>query len=132
MRKLSLLTVFNDFVSLFYPRYCLACLDSLVKGEDVVCSRCMLEMPQTNYHLDLDNPLKKRLEGRLHLEFIMALFKFSKSGSIQHLLHQLKYKNHPEIGIVLGKLYGHKLKDANLSSQFDLIIPVPLHPSRLR
>lgn len=132
MRNSFFFTILYDFVSLFYPRYCLGCSNSLVKGEEVVCTRCMLEMPQTGYHTDPENPLKLRLAGRLELGYALAFFRFSKTGSIQQLLHQLKYKNHPEIGVMLGKVYGFKLKALGLQSSFDLIIPVPLHPGRLR
>lgn len=103
-----------------------------MKGEDVVCTMCMLEMPQTEYHIDKENTLYKRLSLRIPLKYAMALFKFSKSGRVQHLLHELKYKNHPEIGIVLGEIYAAKMIEANLSADFDMIIPVPLHPSRKR
>jgi ComF family protein len=91
----------------------------------------MLEMPQTNYHLDPANSLMKRFGGRLPVDMICALFRFTKNGRIQHLLHQLKYKNHPEIGVLLGELYGTKLAPT-LQKTIDLILPVPLHPSRLR
>ena len=121
-----------DFVSLFFPRYCLACGDSLVKGEDVICTTCMLEMPQTEYHTDGANPLQNRLSCRIPIKHSMAIYKFSKSGRVQHLLHALKYKNHPEIGIALGRVYGAKLIEANLNNAFDMIIPVPLHPARKR
>lgn len=131
MKALSFSTVWRDFISLFYPDYCLACSASLFKGEEVVCSRCMLEMPQTNQHLDPHNSLMKRFSTRLPIAMISALFRFTKNGRIQHLLHQLKYKNHPEIGVALGKLYGVKLSSV-LQRQVDLILPVPLHPSRRR
>jgi ComF family protein len=131
MKTLSFPVVWDDFISLFYPNYCLACSTSLFKGEEVVCTRCILEMPQTNYHLDPANSLMKRFGGRLPVDMICALFRFTKNGRIQHLLHQLKYKNHPEIGVLLGKLYGTKLAPT-LQKTIDLILPVPLHPSRLR
>jgi ComF family protein len=131
MKALTLPIVWSDFISLFYPDYCLACSTSLFKGEEIVCSRCMVEMPQTNYHLDPSNSLMQRFGSRIPILMISALFRFSKSGRIQHLLHQLKYKNHPEVGIVLGKLYGTKLTTA-FSKKIDMILPVPLHPSRLR
>jgi ComF family protein len=44
----------------------------------------------------------------------------------------LKYNNHPEVGVRLGKLYGKDLVDAGFKNKFDLIIPVPLHKSRKR
>jgi ComF family protein len=121
----------RDFVSLVYPNYCLACEDALVKGEKLICTRCMLQMPQTNYHLDELNPLKNRLSARINIAHAMALFKFSKSGRVQSVLHALKYKNQPELGVLLGLLYGDRLAPV-FTNAFDLIIPVPLHPTRKR
>lgn len=51
---------------------------------------------------------------------------------MQRLLHELKYRQHPEVGVKLGKIYGKDLADAGLGQAFDLIVPVPLHPVRLR
>ena len=121
-----------DFVSLFFPDYCLACGGSLVKGEEIICTLCMLEMPQTEYHHVDENPLQARLAYRFPVKHAMALYKFSKSGRVQHLLHQLKYRNHPEIGVALGRYYGEKIMEVNLREELDLIIPIPLHPVRKR
>jgi ComF family protein len=103
-----------------------------VKGEESVCTRCLLELPYANYHLDPDNSLMKRLSGRIPVEHVLAFLKFSKNGRTQHLLHELKYKGHAEIGITLGKVYAQKLKDSNFPISFDGILPVPLHKTRLR
>ncbi|HTG57527.1 MAG TPA: phosphoribosyltransferase family protein, partial [Niabella sp.] len=46
-------------------------------------------------------------------------------------LHALKYKNRPEVGVMLGKVLGQKIADARIMKP-DIIIPVPLHPSRKR
>lgn len=128
----SLIEILKDFASLFFPNYCLACTNTLVKGEEIVCTSCMTEMPQTDYHLDHENTLQIRLGLRIPVVYAMAFFKFAKSSRVQHLLHNLKYKNHPEIGVVLGKVYGTRLIDSGFSSEFDLILPVPLHESRKR
>ena len=126
------MSIAADFVSLFFPRYCQACLDSLVKGEDTFCTRCIAELPKTNYHRQPGNPVEAKLAGRLPLSHGWAFLKFKKGGIVQHLLHQLKYNNHPEVGIALGRIFGHELKTAGLSSGFDVIIPVPLHELRKR
>lgn len=122
----------QDFVSLFFPSYCLGCSNPMVKGEIIICTNCLLEMPKANYHMEIENPLQRRLSLKFPIKYAMALFKFSKSGRVQHLLHELKYRNHPEIGIALGRICAEKLTEANLSRSFDLIVPVPLHPSRRR
>lgn len=48
------------------------------------------------------------------------------------MLHQLKYHHHPEIGVKLGKVFGRELAERGLKQAFDIITPVPLHPTRLR
>ncbi len=73
-----------------------------------------------------------RLAGRLPIRHGWAFLKFQKGGVVQHLLHQLKYNNCPEIGERLGRAYGHELAETSLATEFDLIVPVPLHKSRLR
>ena len=125
-------TVIEDFISLFFPRYCLACSGSVVKGEEILCTACLSDLPKTNYHLFQENPIKNRLIGRLPLKYGWAFLKFRKSGIVQHLLHQLKYNNHPEIGVRLGQAYGLELLRSGFDREFDLIIPVPLHTSRKR
>lgn len=132
MRNSGLVEIFQDFLSLFFPCYCLGCQDALLKGEELVCTGCMLEMPQTNFHLDRENALFRRLSVRIPLRYGIALFKFTKNGRVQSVLHALKYKNHPEAGVALGKLYGEKLASGGLLHEFDLIIPIPLHRARRR
>lgn len=117
---------------MIYPNCCAACSGSLVKGENFICTRCASQMPQTNYHLDFNNPLRNRLSTRLTLSHAMALFKFSKSGRVQRILHGLKYKNQPELGVMLGNVYGDRLTEVLPEKTFEIIIPVPLHASRQR
>jgi ComF family protein len=128
----SAFNLLGDFVTLFFPNHCLGCSSSLYKGEEILCTRCILELPKTKYHEDTDNTIKVRLSGRLSLTYALAYLKFRKTGVVQHLLHQLKYNNHPEIGVRLGKIYGKDLVDSYYGKKFDLIIPIPLHNSRKR
>ncbi|MBX2961272.1 MAG: ComF family protein [Cyclobacteriaceae bacterium] len=119
-----------DFVSLIYPRYCLACSGGLIKGEDILCTGCIRELPRAEYHFRRENPLYKRISGRISIENAFAFLLFSKGGRAQQLIHELKYNNHPEIGRILGRVYGEELSECGYSSQFDVIIPVPLHPAK--
>ena len=122
--------ILEDFISLFYPRYCRGCYNSLVKGEELICTQCLLEMPKSYYHLQRDNPFYQKFRGRLCVKHVMTLYKFVKESRVQHVLHALKYKQQPELGEMLGRVYGKDLLEAEYKSSFDLIIPVPLHNSR--
>lgn len=110
----------------------MACRDGLVKGEEIVCTRCILELPRTGYHLEQENPVYKRLYGRLPIRFGLAFLIFQKGGRVQQLLHEFKYNNHPEIGRVIGRVYGDELKKCGFSEEFDQILPIPLHPVKQR
>jgi ComF family protein len=126
------ITIVEDFISLFFPNYCLACSRTLVKGEETLCTSCLIGLPKTNYHRLTENQIKNRLMGRLPLKHGLAFLKFRKAGIVQHLLHELKYNNHPEVGVKLGQAYGMELCGSGFEKEFDLIIPVPLHRSRQR
>lgn len=126
------MNLFDDFVSLFYPRCCVACSETLIKGEEVLCTMCLAQLPKTSYHRHDYNPVKNRLMGRLPLRHAFAFLKFRKGGLVQNLLHELKYNNRPEIGVRIGMLYGQELLDAGFDNNFDLIVPVPLHAARMR
>lgn len=124
--------IIEDFIALFYPRVCVACHASLIKGEEVLCTSCLTQLPKTYYHRFQQNPVSNRLAGRLPIQFASAFLKFRKGGLVQSLLHELKYNNRPEIGVRMGHLYGRELIESGMQRNFDLIVPVPLHASRMR
>jgi ComF family protein len=122
----------EDFLSLFFPPSCVACAGPLVKGETVICTGCMLEMPQTDFHTDTQNALFTKFSGRLRVEQAVALYHFSRGGRVQRLLHALKYKDRPAVGVFAGRLLGQKLLAYNFFTEIDCIVPVPLHAAGLR
>ena len=124
------LRLFSDFASLFFPEYCLGCSSGLVKGEEILCTRCILDLPRAGYQFTNENPVKEKFVGRLPIKHAAAFLKFRKTGIVQHLLHQLKYNNHPEVGRRLGKFFGKEMNDIGLANELDIIIPMPLYHAR--
>lgn len=47
-------------------------------------------------------------------------------------MHSLKYKGRQETGIFLGEQYGNELKESSYFNTVELILPVPMHPTKLR
>ena len=123
----------NDFIGLIFPRVCLACTEPLARGETHLCTGCRAELPYTDSHrLPPDqNPLGRRFWGKLPIQYALSYLRFLRHGRVQHLLHQLKYEGQREVGVALGELYGAELREAGLAADFDLIVPVPLHPRKL-
>jgi ComF family protein len=122
----------DDLFGLFFPNLCLGCGQPLIRGEEVVCSICHFHLPKTYFHNDRENQLNNVFWGRVNLEAVASYLFFHKGSTVQHLLHQLKYKGRQEVGLRLGKWYGQELRQADIFRDTELIIPVPLHPRKLR
>lgn len=124
------LRLLNAVLGLFYPSVCAACGNSLFQWETTVCTRCRNLLPKTGYELHEGNPLAQLFYGKVRLHAVTACYFFSKEGKVQHLIHELKYKNNPEAGVFLGQQLGKTLREAPLFQGLDYLIPVPLHPKK--
>jgi len=124
--------IFRDFIDLFYPSLCICCKNRLVNQEPFICLECLSTLPLAN-HLETEGDhLEKLFYGRLQLENIACFGYFTKGGKFQKIIHEIKYKNNKDLAIYIGKLCGNKLKDSNFIKDIDYIVPVPLHPNRLK
>ena len=124
--------MFHDFADLLYPRLCHICEAEMLKNESILCTSCLHDLPVTNYHLDNENPVKKVFYGRVKIEKATSLLHFRKKAGVQHLIHDLKYRGHREIGTYLGKWLGEELSMLPDYTDIDIVVPVPLHKSRLK
>jgi len=93
---------------------------------------CRHEIPLTHHHKIANNEAFVKFYGRIPVEFTAALFYFHKKGIVQELIHKLKYKGHQEIGEMIGSWYAQELKSVACIKTVDCIIPVPLHPKKLK
>lgn len=128
--KMTLRDWLDSILNLFYPRVCAACGEPLLKDEETVCLKCRFTMPKTGYEKNPDNPMAQMFYGRVMFRAVTACFFFAKTGKVQHLIHELKYKGNKEAGVFLGQQLGESIKDAPLFQGIDCLIPVPLHPKR--
>lgn len=122
----------DDFLSLFLPRSCLACGASLVRGEEIMCTACLLEMARTDFHLRRGNMLEQAFWGRCPVERAAAFSVYNRGSRIRKLVHLLKYSGRKDVGYMLGRLYGSILSESGFTEGMDMIIPVPLDPARER
>jgi predicted amidophosphoribosyltransferase len=96
----------KDFIDLIFPRNCALCKRALFDFEPCLCTICQGMLPRANFHLrPFDNELTSKLQGLMPVHRVMAFLRFTKKGKSQTLLHLLKYKNKPELGEELGRLY---------------------------
>jgi len=124
--------LWDDFISLLFPRLCYGCGDHLMRNETLICTDCLVKIPRTNYHVEESNPVEQLFWGRCRLEKAAAFSFYNKGSRIRNLIHNLKYKGIKELGYELGKIYGLSLKSSGFTNGIDIIVPVPLHKSKKR
>ena len=123
---------FSYLVDLFYPRLCQACGRSLLSHEKVICNFCSVQLPKTNFQNKKDNAIEVVFWGRADIKAAASYYKYTKGGKVQHLIHQMKYKGFREVGIYVGVVFGKLLQKSSRFADIDIIVPVPLHISKLR
>lgn len=122
----------EDLINLLFPELCNGCGKLLYHGEKDICTKCLYDLPYTDFHLYKENPVAKQLWGRLPINAAMAMLYFKKGTKVQNLMHSLKYNSKTDVGITLGELMAKRLKESEFYQNIDVIIPVPLHQKKLR
>ena len=124
--------ILKDLFRIFYPKLCANCENQLLQNENVICTFCRHDLPLTNYPNYVDNKIVQTFYGRIVIEKANSLLFFRKEGITQKLIHELKYKENEAIGAFFGNWLGEIIKENKEFSEIDIIIPVPLHPKKLK
>jgi ComF family protein len=124
--------IFSNTLHLFYPHVCTGCGSDLLQEVNQLCLQCINHLPQTNFATHANNPIEKIFWGRIPIAAAHSQFYFEKESLVQHLIHQLKYKNNTAIGIYMGELMGKTLLNSNRFSNIDYLIPLPLFADKER
>lgn len=124
--------IFNDILHLFYPHVCFGCGSDLLEERNLLCLKCILELPHTGFALHADNPVERYFWGRLPLIAAHSEFYFTKESIIQNLVHQFKYKGMTSIGFYLGNLTANSLMKSGRFKHIDALVPLPLFADKER
>jgi len=122
----------RHLINVLFPKVCAGCKTFLLGNEKVICTRCRHEIPLTGFYMDPNNDSYKKFYGRIIVDHVSSFMYYHKKGIVQEIIHSLKYRGHEEIGSMLGEWYAGHLKELELHTKVDLIIPVPLHKKKLR
>ncbi len=122
--------IFDSTLHLFYPHTCTGCGSDLLEDDQLLCLKCIHQLPHTNFANIKNNPIEKYFWGRIPLTAAYSQFYFSKEFLIQHLIHQLKYKGNTQIGFYLGEMMGKTLLSSSRFNDVDALVPLPLYPDK--
>lgn len=124
--------VIGALTGILYPPQCLLCSIRLDSGRDALCGAC----GRSFRRVDRSDPLLREGLARLTADgtadAFFAAYLFEKTGTLQSAIHLLKYAGMHSLGVWLGRELGAAMLAEPEYSGADLLVPVPLHPARLR
>lgn len=128
-----IISFWRRLLDLISPRLCVVCGHRLTVTEEVICTKCNFHLPRTDFHHNAyENEMAKLFWYLIPIERATAYFYYEPHSSTANIIYQMKYKDHPEIGEVMGRMMGKELMPSGFFDGIDGIIPVPLTKKRQR
>jgi len=127
------ISFWHRLLDLISPRLCVVCGHRLTVTEEVICARCNFHLPRTGFqHNAYENDMAKLFWGQIPIERATAFFYYEAHAETANILYELKYKDHPEIGEIFGRMLATEIRSAGFFDEIDGIVPVPLAKKRQR
>ena len=90
----------------------------------------MRTLPFTEFEKIENNPVEKLFWGRTKIQHASSIFYYIPDSPLQEIIHHIKYKNNPALGVYMGKIMGLQLKNILSINKIDCMLPMPLHPKK--
>lgn len=127
------ISFWHRLLDLISPRTCVVCGKRLAATETTICTKCNFHLPRTGASNNAyENEMAKLFWAQIPIERAAALFYYESHSNTANIIYQLKYKNHPEIGPLMGRMVATELQRDHFFDGIDAIVPVPLTKKRLR
>lgn len=125
---------------LFYPSICQGCQSETVDPRQMICSDCFHSLPFTGFEKIPENPVEKLFWGRSRPAYACGLFYYLDQSPLQHIIHQIKYRNEKKLALRMGRMMGEKMQTIQehlfSTSTYDqknmCTVPMPMHPKKQR
>lgn len=131
--EIPIVRYLNDFLHLFFPSYCAGCFAALETGEDLICTRCRIELPVIDA-TEAEDKMMLRLTHEVDFVFAFCWLSYQKKGLVANILHSLKYEGNAKLAFELGKIIGSRLlilmKERSIAVNF--LVPVPISRRKLK
>ena len=127
------ISFWRRLLDLIAPRLCVVCGHRLTVTEEVICAKCNFHLPRTGFHHHAyDNEIAKLFWAQIPIEKATAFFYYEAHAETANIIYELKYKNHPEIGNIVGRMLAKEIQPSGFFDGIDGIVPIPLAKKRLR
>lgn len=129
-----MLNFLKGYSEIVFPKICIGCSHHLEPSENFLCYFCRNERFESVFSMLESSDFQIYPE---HVCCRYSLWEFDKGGTLQDILHLLKYGGYFDLGVELGTILGNMLRTRHaLQAMFrdhdPLLVPVPLHRKRKR
>ena len=121
----------RSILDLFFPRHCAACGCRLALDEQYVCSQCMLSLPWERRYEWVYNWRTVIRDRHPVIQRMGALMRYDRQNGAAHIVRELKFHRHYELGAWMGRLAVKRLRMTGLFDGIDVLLPIPLTKARL-
>lgn len=124
--------IISDLAGVVFPPLCPVCGRRMVDGEKLMCLECLDDLPRTNIHSDrLTRLFEKVANTSVPIERVASWFDYAHDSDYVRLIHDIKYRGRSRLGREAGRVYASELSPTGFFDGIDLLIPVPLHWTKL-
>ena len=110
---------------------CVVCDHRLTVSEEIICSKCNFHLPRTGFHKNpYENVMAKLFWGQIPIERATGFFYYEPHAETANIIYELKYKDQPEVGEVMGRMMAKEILGSGFFDGIDGIVPVPLAKGR--
>lgn len=137
---ISIKDALSSLLNLVAPQECVVCGRQLSLRERHLCAVCMADLPRTYYSALPRNQLADRFNELIQRDlpegcsedyaFAASLFFYRSSTGYSRITQRIKYNADISIGRHFSSILGEEMSRSPLFKDVDLVVPVPLHPSR--
>ncbi|MCL4499507.1 MAG: ComF family protein [Chloroflexi bacterium] len=125
--------IFSGLLDLIYPPFCLVCAKP---GEEALCAKCVekIDLVGRVYCHTCGTPCEDYECAECHSR--VFAFEYARSagifeGVLRDAIHRLKYDSRLTLADPLAELMVRCFPDTLLPGKIDIVIPIPIHRSRL-
>ncbi len=120
----------SDLLDFIFPRHFVVCGEILSSGEKDICVNCLVSLPLIDEQHRSE--IEKIFWGIVPVERAASYIYYRKGSPYNRLLHYLKYKERPEVGVRLAVAAAKELAPTGFFDGVELIVPLPLSGKKLR
>lgn len=123
--------LYADAMSIIAPRVCPVCGTVLTEVEECLCGGCLSGLEYTGYESLPGNPMELRLEHIMGGPIpAVALLVYTHGQVSGRMVSAFKYSGEKGLAVYVGQMLGAALSGSGRFTDYDLLVPVPLHPKK--